>query len=154
MSSTTSSTGDAPDLVRTASIEITPELIETIISTGGYTHPLFNPTAAQLAAGTTAPLPGQGVLLLMGGLLEQSGALDRAIAMVELKNVRFLQMVTAGSSLSVELEPAESRVTSAGKIIQEYRWTVLDGHDEPVAEARAVMLMHPSADEEPDGPGS
>lgn len=129
--------------MRTASVDVTPELIETIISTGGYTHPLFNPTAAEQAEGASAPLPGQGILLLMGGLLEQSGALDHAIAMVELKNVTFKQMVTAGTSLSVELVPTGSRVTSSGKVIQNYRWTALDGDDVPVVEAHAVMLMHP-----------
>lgn len=133
----------SPDTVRTASVEVTPELIETIVSTGGYTHPLFNPTPVQQAEGSTAPLPGQGILLLMGGLLEQSGALDHAIAMVELKSVKFLQMVKAGTSLSVDLVPTESHLTSSGKLIQNYRWTALDGNDVPVAEAHAVMLMHP-----------
>ena len=131
------------EAVRTASVEVTPELIATIVGTGGYTHPLFNPTPAQQAEGATAPLPGQGILLLMGGLLEQSGALDHAIAMVELKSVKFLQMVKAGSSLSVELVPTESHLTSSGKLIQNYRWTALNGDDVPVAEAHAVMLMHP-----------
>ncbi len=121
---------------------MTPELIETIVNTGGYTHPLFNPTPDQQADGAAAPLPGQGILLLMGGLLEQSGALDHAIAMVELKSVKFLQMVKAGSSLYVELVPTESRVTGSGKLIQNYIWTVLDGNDVPVAEAHAVMLMN------------
>lgn len=128
--------------VRTASVEVTQELIDQIISTGGYTHPLFNPTTEQQAAGQSAPLPGQGVLLLMGGLLEQSGALDHAIAMVELKNARFLQMVSAGATLSVQLEATESNTTSSGKLIQKYRWTALDGDGNPVAEVDAVMLMN------------
>lgn len=123
-------------------MEVTQELIDSIVSTGGYTHRLFNPTTEQQAAGQSAPLPGQGVLLLMGGLLEQSGELDHAVAMVELKNARFLQMVSAGTTLSVELEPTESHETSSGKLIQHYRWTALDGDDTPIAEVHAVMLMN------------
>ncbi|MCD9198697.1 hypothetical protein [Aeromicrobium wangtongii] len=125
--------------VRTAAVEITPELIATIVGTGGYTHPLFNPPPADAA---TAPLPGQGVLLMMGGLLEQSGALDHAIALVELKNVRFLKMVSAGTTVSVELVALDAHQTSSGKVIQNYRWTALDGNDVPLVEAHAVMLVN------------
>ncbi|WP_157962408.1 hypothetical protein [Homoserinimonas sp. OAct 916] len=128
--------------IRTGSVEITAELIESIVKIGGYTHPLFNPTLAQQAAGESAPLPGQGILLLMGGLLEQSGALDHAIALVELREVRFLQMVTEGSTLSVELVPTDAHETSGGKLIQNYSWTVFDGQNTRVAEAHAVMLMN------------
>lgn len=127
---------------RTASREVTQELIDQIVSMGGYTHPLFNPTSQQCAEGQAAPLPGQGVLLLMGGLLEQSGELDHAIAMVELRNARFLQMVKAGMTLSVQLETQQSTTTNSGKLIQHYRWTALDGHDKTIAEVDAVMLMN------------
>ena len=54
-------------------LEVTEDLIATLVDRAGYTHPLFHPPPG--AGGP--PLPGQGVLLLMGGLVEQSGAAGR-----------------------------------------------------------------------------
>lgn len=126
---------------RTSSLTISNELVQTIVNTGGYTHPLFNPTEAGTAETINVPLPGQGVLLLMGGLIEQSGALDHAIALLELRNVKFSRMVRAGSTISVSMTPLESFRTSSGKIIHHYRWVVVDENDDTVLEAESVMLM-------------
>ncbi|GGM54875.1 hypothetical protein GCM10011608_44730 [Micromonospora sonchi] len=127
--------------VETPAVEVTDELIRTIVSSGGYTHPLFNPTPWQRAEGVDAPLPGQGVLLLAGGLVEQSGILDRAIALLELRSVVFHSMVRAGAWLRVRLTPGPVRHTRSGKAIQEFAWQVVDGAGAAVAEATAVMLM-------------
>lgn len=132
--------------VESPTVAVTEEVINTLVSTGGYTHPLFQTNAENNTAGHSVPLPGQGVLLLMGGLVEQSGALDNAIAMLELRQVRFRKMLTAGSTLRVTITPLESTTTSSGKLITVYRWIGLDGDDE-VAEAEAVMLMNTSAQE-------
>ncbi len=126
--------------LRTATVEVTEDVAGTIIDTGGYTHPMFLANAER-GEDEGRPLPGQGVLLLMGGLLEQSGILDDAIALLELKSVRFLQMVRVGAELSVGVTAGESRTTSSGRIVQEYTWTVYDGETERVAEAQAVMLL-------------
>ncbi len=69
MSTRTAETGSA--VIETGTVEVTAETISTLVDTGGYTHPLFQRTDAG------RPLPGQGLFLLMGGLVEQSGALDR-----------------------------------------------------------------------------
>ncbi|MFB4309447.1 hypothetical protein [Actinomadura sp. GTD37] len=124
--------------LRTPPVEITQPLIDGLVRLGGYTHPLFGP-----ARDGGAPMPGQGVLLLMGGLVEQSGLLDRAIALLELREVRFLKMLTAGTSLHVELAPGAAEPTSSGKIVQHYRWTAVDAGGGRILEARALMLMHP-----------
>ncbi|HZJ07413.1 MAG TPA: hypothetical protein VFD59_18405 [Nocardioidaceae bacterium] len=127
--------------IRTPSIKVTPELVRTLIDRGGYTNLLFNPTAEQRADGTEAPLPGQGVLLLAGGLVEQSGALEDTIALVELRSVRFLQMVKPGSTLHVELTPGEGKETKSGRVIRDYNWLVLNDTGDRILEAIAVMLM-------------
>lgn len=127
--------------VETPAVEVTDDLIRTIVTSGGYTHPLFNPTPEQRAEGVTAPLPGQGVLLLAGGLVEQSGLLDSAVALLELRSVAFRSMVRAGMRLRVRLTPGPVRTTRSGKTIQEFTWQVVDDAGTTVVEATAVMLM-------------
>ncbi|WP_190814465.1 hotdog family protein [Saccharopolyspora pogona] len=85
--------------------------------------------------------------MLAGGLAEQSGALDDAIALVELKSVTFLRMVRAGQVLSLELTPEVERATKSGKVIREYRWLVREHGGDPVMEATAVMLMNQGGQE-------
>ncbi|GGO66575.1 hypothetical protein [Nonomuraea cavernae] len=125
----------------TPSVEVTQPLIDGLVGLGGYTHPLFNPAAGELSQGIRAPMPGQGVLLLAGGLVEQSGLLDDAIALVELREVRFLKMLRAGTTLRVDLTPGESGQTRSGKILRHYRWSAVDGHGDQILEATAVMLL-------------
>ncbi|MEU8250575.1 hypothetical protein [Nonomuraea sp. NPDC048916] len=128
----------------TPSVEVTQPLIDGLVGLGGYTHPLFNPATNELAEGVRAPMPGQGVLLLAGGLVEQSGLLDDAIALVELREVRFLKMLKAGTTLRVDLTPGTSSRTGSGKILQHYRWSAVDGYGDQILEATAVMLMRPA----------
>jgi acyl dehydratase len=126
----------------TPPVEVTQSLIDGLVGLGGYTHPLFNPGARQLSEGTRAPMPGQGVLLLMGGLVEQSGLLDHAIALLELREVRFLKMLKAPTTLHVEITPGASKTTSSGKTIQHYQWTAIDAVGTRILEAQATMLTH------------
>lgn len=133
--------------LRTEPMTVTGETIDTIVTTGGYTHPLFRPNSERRADEGTTPLPGQGVLLLMGGLLEQSGILDHGIALLELKSVRFFQMVREGAVIRVEVEELESSATSRGKVVQHYQWTVVDENNERIAQVQAVMLVHATGDE-------
>lgn len=122
------------------SVTITAELVETLIRRGGYTHPLFNPPDAGRDGGP--PLPGQAVLLLMGGLAEQSGLLDDAVALLELRRMRFHQMVRAGTTVRVRIERLGSRPTSGGRAVVELRWTAVDADGALLAEVEAVMLMN------------
>ncbi len=122
------------------SCAVTEELVETLVRAGGYRHPLFHPTVEERRAGRSAPLMGQGVLLLAGGLAEQTGALDDAVALVGLENVSFHAMVHAGASLRLVINLLGTAVTASGKQRSEYRWTVLDDRDTVVLEATAVLL--------------
>ena len=123
------------------------ELIDTLVRIGGYTHPLFDPTPDQRAQGAAAPLMGQGVLLLAGGLAERSGALDDVIALIGFTDVRFHRMVQAGRSLRLVMSLGATTTTSSGKRRSEYRWTVEDDEANLVLEATALMLRR--AEEDP-----
>lgn len=122
------------------------ELIDTLVRLGGYTHPLFHPTAEQASRGSSAPLMGQGVLLLAGGLAERSGVLDDAIALIGLTQVRFHSMVRAGRSVRLVIDERATTTTSSGKRRSEYRWTVEDDEANLVLEATALMLRRPAED--------
>ena len=121
--------------VRTPSREVTADLARQLVDAGGYTHPLFHPEDP-----ADRPLPGQAVLLLMGGLVEQSGALDHAVAMLELRRARFHTMVRPGSRIHVEVEPGGSEPTKNGRARQELTWTAYDD-DGAVATVEVLMLV-------------
>lgn len=129
--------------VTSPSRPITQDLIDTLVRVGGYPHPLFHPTPEDRAAGRAAPLMGQGVLLLAGGLAEQTGALDDVIALVGLGDVSFRHMVRAGTSVHLVMDLRSTTTTSSGKRRSEYLWTVVDGDGTVVLEATAVMLRTP-----------
>jgi acyl dehydratase len=121
---------------------VTSQLLENLIEQGGYVHPLFRtPSVEESTHGLGPPLPGPALLLLMGGLVEKSGLLDQAVAMVGLEEVRFRQMVRAGARISVEVELLDARVTASGRCLERYRWRALTEPDQEAAEATAVMLM-------------
>lgn len=127
--------------VETTSVVLTPELVSDLVSRGGYTHPLFDVAVS----GDRTPLPGQGVLLMAGGLVEQCGVLDDAVAMLELRSVRFMRMVRAGDELRVRVTPGPWRTTSSGTYVQEFGWVILadaGGDGDAVAHADVVMLMN------------
>lgn len=131
--------------VESPTITITRELIDELVTIGGYVHPLFQ-QAGPGAAGDGAPLPGEAVLLLMGGLVEQAGVAEDAIAMLEIRSARFSAMLRAGSTLRVSVKVAGDHRTSRGSLIRDYLWTALNG-DELVAEVEIVMLMSRSDEE-------
>src|SRR5688500_15585695 len=67
------------------------KLLRKLVDLGGDTHPLFtNPEFAKRTPIGRTPFPGEAVLLLMGGLLEQSGKFDETtIALVGFDEVSF-----------------------------------------------------------------
>jgi len=122
--------------VRTPSREVTEELAAQLVDAGGYTHPLFHPDEP-----ADRPLPGQAVLLLMGGMVEQSGALDHAVALLEIRRARFTSMVRPGQQLQVELASAAPEPVKPGLALQEVTWTAYTDDQEVVATVDVVMLV-------------
>lgn len=127
--------------VRTPSREVTDELAAQLVGAGGYTHPLFHPDDP-----ADRPLPGQAVLLLMGGLVEQSGVLDHAVALLEIRRARFSAMVRPGSRLHVEVTAAEAEPVKPGLARQEVTWAAY-ADDEAVATVDVLMLVKVPAKE-------
>ncbi|UMG93700.1 hypothetical protein [Nocardioides sp. TF02-7] len=120
----------------TPAVLVTEALAHDLVDAGGYTHPLFHPDDP-----AQRPLPGQAVLLLMGGLVEQSGALDHAVALLELRRIRFHAMVRPGTRLHVEVELGAATPTTDGRARQDTTWTAYDDHGTLVAQADALMLV-------------
>lgn len=118
-------------------VEVTAELATQLVELGGFTHPLFHPDDPG-----DCPLPGQAVLLLMGGLVEQSGVLDHAVALLEIRRARFSSMVRPGSRLRVEVVPGSFDRVRQGRARQEVTWTAYDDKGEVVATVEVLMLVN------------
>ncbi len=118
--------------------------VRTLISVGGYTHPLFtDPSFAAASTFGKTPLPGEGVLHLMGGLVEGSGRFDdTVIALISFQDVRFVAPAFAGDSLRVEVSVLSKEPRPDGKrgtLVMS--WRCLNDRDEVVVEAVARMLF-------------
>lgn len=112
--------------------------VAALVKTGGYVHPLFAATTDN----PRVPVPGPALLYVAAGLVEQSGVLDQAQALLAIDEVRFHGMVFAGSTIRVEVTWLDERRTTTGRLLEQYRWTIVSGHpDEVVAEATVLMMM-------------
>ena len=88
--------------INTEPIEITEEIRSSLVRIGNYTHPLFSDlTVAKNSNMNSLPLPGQALLLLAGGAVENSGELDDAIALLELVETSFSKPAFTGDSITV-----------------------------------------------------
>ncbi len=118
-----------------------PSFGAAMIESGGYVHPLF--TDPEFLAGspfTTRPLPGQAVLLLMGGLAEQSGAYDeRTLALLGFESVTFARAACDGDTVFVEVEPLGPAPDSDR--ITRWAWRCLRKDGTLLVEATARFLM-------------
>lgn len=124
----------------TPSVEVTEAMRAALVALGGYTHPLFtSPDTVALAGGS--PLPGQAVLLLMGGLVEQSERLPDAVALLGLSEVRFRRPAVPGTVLTVRVEVVGHSPTKGGRRVREMRWQAEDVDGTVLVEATAQMLV-------------
>ena len=127
--------------VETPSVRVSADLVSQIVRAGGYTHPLFQQRQDDASTDQQAPLPGQGVLLLAGGLVEQSGLLDGALALLEVSRASFTAMVRPGDEIRVRVTPGSHRESRRGHAVQDFDWMVVSGDDQPVASAAVKMLV-------------
>lgn len=124
----------------TPAVTVTGQLRADMVRLGGFTHPLFTrPAEAGLAQG--APLPGQAVLLLMGGLVEQSGRLDDAIVLLGMREVRFRRPAVPGTRMRVEVQVLSRSPHSPGRAACEMRWNAADDAGSTLVQATVQMLV-------------
>lgn len=85
---------------------ITAAMVRALVQGGGFVHPLFtDPEYARSRGIGAAPLPGQALLLLMGGLLETSGAFSTGVrSLVGYRDVAFTRRVVAGDELGLGVD--------------------------------------------------
>jgi len=122
----------------TAAMDITEELRADVVKLGGFTHPLFaRPDEVRLSQGS--PLPGQAVLLLLGGLVERSDRLHDALVLVGMREVRFRRPVVVGTRMRVGVEVISETAGSPGRALREMLWTALDSAGAEMI--RAIVSM-------------
>lgn len=110
----------------------------------GYVFPLFSDEEFARRAGFPAiPIPGELVLLLLGGLAEQTGAFDETtIALTALDGVRFQRPCLVGDRIRLEMEVAGKELSASGRRgFVTFAWTCLNQRDETVLEARATLAF-------------
>lgn len=118
-------------------IEVEAATIRSLVASAGMVHPLFT--------GQDPPLPGQGLLLLVGGLAERSGHYDHAVALTGIDRVRFGSMVRAGTTLEVR-DILRRRFSSAsGTELEEHEWQVDTSRGRHVLSAVATFVVRDPA---------
>jgi acyl dehydratase len=120
------------------------ETVRTLIESSGFTHPMFTDVAYAKASGFgRIPVPGQAVLAIMGGLVEQTGRFDETvIALTGFDQVQFLKPAFAGDTIRVEVEVVEKDPTPSGTHgILVMSWQCVRTGGDKIAEATARMLF-------------
>ena len=109
----------------------------------GYVFPLFSDEAFAHQAGFSAiPVPGELVLLLMGGLAEQTGAFDETtLALIGLDEVRFRRPCHAGDTIRLEMEVVAREPSSSGRGSLTFAWTCVNQRGDTVVQARATLAF-------------
>lgn len=117
--------------------------VQSMVDLGGYTHPLFSdPAHAAASEFGGRLLPGQGVLLLMGGLVEQSARFDDSvIALVGFDDVRFHSPVQPGDEVEVEVAVLARERRRGHRGLLTMRWTCRPaGPGAPAERAHAELV--------------
>ncbi|HEX9695226.1 MAG TPA: MaoC/PaaZ C-terminal domain-containing protein [Actinomycetota bacterium] len=128
----------------TPSMRIEPGDAASLIRIGGYTHPLFtDPTYAAGTPFARSPLPGEAVLLAMGGLVEQSGRFDETVvALLGFDQVRFLAAAFPGDTLHAVVEVTGREMRPSGRRGEvSMVWRCRNERGETLCEATARMLF-------------
>ena len=89
------------------SVTLTDEHQELVATLGGYTHPLFTDPVyvREQSPFSSALVPGELTLFLLGGLAEQSGLFgDDVVALVGIDEVRFPSAALIGDTITLEME--------------------------------------------------
>jgi acyl dehydratase len=131
------------EVVDAGSRTVTEADVAAFVRAGGFSHPLFtDPEHARARGFDRPPMPGQALLLVMGGLVEATGLFVVGVrALLGYDDVRFLRRVCAGDSvhLRVDLVGTEPRPEPGlGVVVARFTATV-DG--EPACTALVRHLV-------------
>ncbi len=119
-------------------------LLRQLVDLGGYTHPLFkDPDVARKTQMGQIPFPGEALLLIMGGLLEQTDKFDETtIALVGFDEVSFRVPAFAGDEVRVLATVLSKKPSSsASRGVVTFQWICVNGDGEPLVDAKAKMLF-------------
>ena len=132
------------DRFTSSTFHLDAERARDVVRWAGYVHPLFADPAYPATVGLSGGIvPGELVLMLMGGLAEQTGVFDETtIALVEFESVKFKKPAIGGSTLRLDMEVLKKHASSSGRRgFLTFRWTCVDQADEVVLEADAVLAF-------------
>lgn len=115
-----------------------------LVRLGGYTHPLFtDPAFAATTPIGRPPVPGEALLLVMGGLMEQTERFDdTTIALVGFDAVRFAAPAFAGDEVRVDAEVLAKEPSpsgSRGTLVM--AWRCYNGMGDLLVDSTARMLF-------------
>jgi hypothetical protein len=112
---------------------------ENLISLGGYIHNLFQVSEQN----PIPPFPGEALLLIAGGLVEQTPDLPAGlIALVEISSITFPTMAIPPLSIFVHITIESAIPTPSGsKVIWPMTWSVRSTSGEHLR-AEIKMLGH------------
>lgn len=133
------------DIFMTPARALDADTVAALVSLGGYTHPLFtDPAFAAASPFGRSPVPGQALLLLMGGLVEQTDRFDdTTIALAGFEAVRFIAPAFGGDTIHVDVEiRAKEQHTHRNTI--DFLWRCLNDRDELLVDLTARMIFRPS----------
>jgi acyl dehydratase len=135
---------------RAAEVTVTADLATAAMQLGGYTHPLFTDPAyvRESSPFPSPPVAGELVLLLCGGLAEQSEVHDEhTVALLGFDDVRFPAPAFHGDALTLEMEVVELVPSAAGgRGVAAFRWTCAKQDGQVVAVATARFLIRQRQD--------
>jgi len=128
---------------------ISPELTldercREVTAWAGYVFPLFSDEGFARRAGFAGvPVPGELVLLLLGGLAERTGAFDEAtLALTGLNVVRFRTPCLVGDTIRLEMEVVGKELSNSRRRgFLRFAWTCRNQREETVLSAEATLAF-------------
>lgn len=123
---------------------INEELLQQLVRAGGYVHPIFTDAEfAQTSPLGGTPFPGEAILLLMGGLVEQTARFDNStIALLGFEEVNFRTPAFAGDEISVGVTVLSKEVSSSGtKGVMTMKWECRGAEGSTIVDCKARMLF-------------
>ena len=117
---------------------------ESMTAWAGYVHPLFTDENYWRRAGLPGrPLPGELILLLLGGLAEQTGVFDdTTLALAGFEAVRFLKPVVVGDAIRLDMGVTRKNLSESGRRgFVTFAWECRNQRDELVLDALATLAF-------------